>query len=279
MAARSAWRGAITFGGFPINVAAYNPLKSKSGESFKNLCPCHQQPIVMPKRCAVTDDMVDTDDCLKGHEVSRGQYVVIDPEAVAAIADAERSVAIEILRMPERSTVPIEMSTAHLRLVPDEKVPGSDQGVQLMWNGLRKAGRVIISEVTLRAGSRPQLMAVDADTYGLLMHSIPRAADLQATPEFNPVENAQAGEMFEQFASIQGLNMDPFSPDAFPDRYRERREALIAKALAGETITVAAAETKPAAAPDLMAAMAAALEAAKAPKPKPRSKSRAKASA
>jgi non-homologous end joining protein Ku len=279
MAARSAWRGAIQFGPFTLNVAAYNVLRSKSAESFTNLCPCHQQPVVAPKRCAVTDAVVDTDDCLKGVKVGRNDVRVVPNDAVEAIKEGERSTVLEILQMPPADSVPLDLASAHYRLTPDEKVPASDQAVQLMWNGLRKSGQAIITEIVMRAGSRPALVAIVADDAGLLMHAIPYASDVQEAGSFTPVANEQAGDMFAQFAAVQGIDTTPFDARAHVDRYKERRDELVAQALNGESITAPAAGKAEAAGPaDLMAAMAAALEAAQ-PTAKPKSRSKSKAAA
>lgn len=278
MAARSAWRGAITFGGFPINVAAYNVIKSKSGDSFKSLCPCHHQPIVAPKVCAQTRDEIQTADLLKGVEISRDDVREVPADAVAKINDAERSTALDIKQLAPRASVPLHLATGHFRLVPDPKVPGSVKPVQILWNGLHTNERVLITEWVPRAGSRTQLVAIEADAFGLNLHVLPYVTDVQDTDEFKPEANEQAAAMFGTFAEAQGILMDDFTHTSYEDTYAQRRSALVEKALAGEKIEVPNAAEEKGEVVDLMAAMQASLDALK-PAKKPKVKAPAKAAA
>lgn len=266
MAARSAWSGAITLGGFPINVVAYSLLNSPSAESFKGLCACHHEPIGMPKRCTVDDVVLAPDQIVKGIAQGRGKaatYTPLPTEAVTALTDAESSKTLDILRLPKADGVPWHLATGRYRLVPDDKVAGSEGPVGILWNGLLASERAVITEWAKRAGSRPVLCAIRADVYGLTAVDLPYARSLKVdAPEFKFVEDPKAQQMFEMFAEQIGYDTDTFTHTAFEDSYDERRKALIAKVLAGETIAVEASEPAPAAL-DMMAAMEAALANAK----------------
>lgn len=271
MAARSTWRGSITFGGFPISIAAYSVLRSKGQDSFKTLCDCHKQPIKAPKTCSVTGDVVPPEKHLKGVELGKGDVREIPADALAAMAKDPRSVSLTITQLPPATSVATELATAvaHYRIVPDTKVPGSEQPVQILWNGLMAEGRALITEWVAREGSKPALIAIVADDTGLLAHALPYATDLQETPTFAPVANEQAAQMFAAFAGTQGIDMGDFDHAAHVDRFAERKMAVVQAALKGEKITVADAGPAAEPVPDLMAAMQAALEQAKAtPKPK-----------
>lgn len=280
-AAISAWQGAIDFGGFGINLRAYNLIQSRSAQSFKNLCPCHQQPVVMPKRCPVDGTEVNTDECAKGHQVSRGNIVVVPPEAVEQIKNAESTQLLEIKQLPKRDSVhELALATQHYRLVPNSDVPGSEQPAQILWNGLHASERVLVTEWVPRAGSRDSLLVVDADEFGLTGHVVPYASEIKDTAEFKPVPDERAAGMFEAFATQAGISMDSFHHADFESAYEARRRIAIEAALSGEPIPAGAAPTKAAAVPDLMALMSAAVEEAKAtkkpapkkPAPKPAAK-------
>lgn len=288
MAARAAWSGAITFGGFPIHVEAYSLLKSASADSFKGLCPCHHEPITQVKRCATTDDVIANDMIVKGAVVGRGKSATYHPltaEVVDAIAAGagERSSALEILALPPAVSVPFHLATGRYRIVPDKDVAGSEGPVGILWNGLMASERALISTWSKRAGSKPVPMAMRADIYGLTAVDLPFVTDLNdGVPEHKFEANEQAQAMFEQFASMQGYSTDEFSHVALVDEYAERRADLIAKAIAGEKFEPSEVATQAVAAvPDLMAAMQAALSnatpPAKAKKPKPKAKVKATA--
>lgn len=282
MAARATWSGAIVFGGFPIHIEAYSLLKSASADSFKGLCPCHHEPISQVKTCATTGDVIPFDQIVKGATRGRGKaatYHPLEQEVIDAIGQGagEKSASLEILRLPLANTVPWTLATGRYRIVPDSDVAGSAGPVEILWNGLVASERALISKWSKRAGSKPVLMAMKADVYGLTAIDMPFASDLNVVPEHKFTENAQAQAMFEQFVQVQGIKTDDFEHSGFADEYGERRKDLIAQAIAGDKIEVTAPTAPQAAVPDLMAAMQAALSNATPPtKAKAKAKSKAK---
>lgn len=278
MADRTAWTGAINFGGFPINVAAYSVTVSKAGDSFKSLCPCHKQPIKQKKVCEVTGDVIEHAELLKGVQVASG-IAVVDKDAAEAIRAGESTKSVEIERFAPLDTVPINLGTGSMRVVADPKTPGAEGPANILWNGLRSTGRAaIIPGWVMKSGSRPRTLAVYADEKGLIATILPYATDLKAIPNASFAEDEKAQAMFEAFVQAQDYCMDDFDVLAYADTYKEEREKLVTAALNGEVVTVEDKPVPAASGPDLMAAMQAAMEAAKPAKKAP-AKKRAKAKA
>lgn len=278
---RAAWTGVIEFGGFPIHVQAFSLLVSKGADSFKTLCKCHKQPIKQVRTCPETGDTIELADTLKGHEVSRGNIVVLDDDAVDAIRATEGTPSLSFEGLPVKDSVPLHLSIAHYAIVPNPKVPGSEGPVQILWNGLHASERALITTWVPRAGSRDGLLAIHADNWGLRAAGLPFMEDFKRdVPEFQPEANPAAAQMFEQFAATQGVNMDSFAHGQYESAYAKRRGAAIEAALKGAPIPVAAAPAAAPAVPDLMAAMEAALaQSGTTSKPKAKAKPRAKAKA
>lgn len=274
MAARPAWTGAIQFGGFPIHLRAYPIVKSRSAQSFKTLDPNHKQP-VKQQLVDVDGTVVESVECLKGVEVSKGNFVALDPDAVDMIRTAERTETLEIDGFPELGSIPLHLGIAHYRLVPNDKVPGAEGPVGIIWNGLMASERGLVTKWVPRSGGRDALLAIHADVHGLNGTTLPFTAELQDTPEWAPELNEQAAQMFEQFASMT-YDLDSFTHSKFESDYEKRRDEAIAAALKGEVITAKPQEKAAPAAPDLMAAMAAALTQAPAAKTKKPAKTKAK---
>lgn len=276
MAARPSWTGAIDFGGFPIHLRAYSLIKGKSAESFKTLCPCHSVPIVAPKTCVVDGTQVDLAECGKGVKVGK-EIKALPPEAIDALAKGERTDVITIHDLCPRASVPLHLAQNHYRFVPDKDVAGSDGPAGILWNGLLANERVLMSEWVPRAGSRNQLLALAADVYGLTGVVLPYMTDFNSeVPEHPFEENEQAAAMFEAFAAQQSIAMDDFAHAKYVDTYGEQRKAAIDAALKGEAIPQTQSAAPKAEVPDLMAAMAAAMEKAPAAKKAPKRKAPAK---
>lgn len=269
--ARAAWSGAINFAGFPVNVRLYSRVKSRSGESFKQLAPTNQAPV--QQQLVDTDgSVVERADCLKGVEVGKGQFKALPPEAVEMIASAERSVTVEPESFCPVESVPLALSTRGYAVVPDEKVPGADQPTGIIWNGLRASRRAYITEITVRAGSRDAILAIWADDDGLYANELPYVDELNDVPAWEPKEDERAAETFAAFVDSQYADIaGPFDHSAFESKYRQRRADAVQAALKGEAIEVPEAAQAKTAAPDLMAAMQASLG-----KPKPKPKAKAK---
>lgn len=270
MAPRPTWTGAIDFGGFPIHLRAYPLVKSKSAESFKTLCPCHGAPISSVRACSVEQDVVDAEhvtvrgpldlaDCGKGVKVGKDIKALPD-DALEALAKGDRTDVITIHDLCPRASVPLYLAQAHYRMVPDKDVAGSEGPAGILWNGLLANERVLMSEWVPRSGSRNQLLAIEADVYGLTGVVLPYSTDFNEVPEHPFEENEQAAAMFEAFAQQQSIPLDDFTHTKYTDTYGEQRKAAIEAALKGDPVPTG---TKPAAkpaVPDLMAAMQAAMQ-------------------
>lgn len=257
--ARASWSGALTLAGLPIHVRIYPRVKSRSGESFKRLAPTDQLP--------VKQQLVDTSGavheqaaCLSGVEVGKGSYKALPPEAIELIGSAERSSVLEPEQFCPLASVPLELTLTSYAMTPDEKVPGSDMGVKIVWNGLRKGELAYVTQITPRAGSRDSVLVIWGDADGLYANTLPFAAELQQVPEWDMVEDEQQAATFEAFVQAQyAEKIGAFDHSVFESGYKQRRAEAVQAALAGETIVVPEVETAKAAVPDLMAAMQASI--------------------
>jgi len=262
MAARAAWTGAITFAGFPIHVQAYNATKSKNGDSFKTVCPCHGQPIKQQLVCGVSGEQVERGSTGKAIEVSKTQHVRVPDETLDAIAQNESTGSVEVERFAPLASVPLALSQGSFRLAPNGKVPGSDQPVSILWNGLRATQRAAIIEGwTPRSSTAPAVLVVHADEDGLVGNVLPFVGDLQSAPGETPEVNEQAAAMFTQVIEAS-YSTESFDHGAYVNHYGERRARMLEQVIAGEPVTVSEDAPATTPVPDLMAAMNAALEAA-----------------
>ena len=119
------------------------------------------------------------------------------------------------------------------------------------------------------AGSRPELLAISADTHDLTGVVLPYVTDFNDVPEHAFSVDKQAAAMFEAFAAQQQISLDDFAHTTYVDAYGERRKKAIEAALAGKAVPTDAKAPPKQAVPDLMAAMSAALAGATPPAKKP----------
>jgi non-homologous end joining protein Ku len=205
----------------------------------------------------------------EGLEVAKGKLAVIPSEALDALKESATTV-VEIERFAPRASIDFSFSKSLYRFIADPKVPGSEGPVNILWNGLLEGEyAAVIDGWISRGGSNPQTLVLHADDAGLRGNTLPYLTDLRDAPTGAFTQNEKAAAMFEQFVAINYTVAD-YDVSAYTDTYAEKREALIAQAIAGKEITVEETAAAPTgAAPDLMAAMEAALGGAGA-KPKPK---------
>jgi Ku protein len=249
--ATTAWRGAIEFSGFPINVALYGRVKSRSGDSFKTLDPVHKQP-VKQQYVDINDEVVDRSETLKGVEVEKGVWTPLTPEAVEMIAEGERSEVLEPDSFSPLSTIDLGLALQTYEVLPDAKVAGSDKSVNTLWNGLRATGLAYVSRLTMRSGSRDAIVVFYATDHDLRAATLPFAAELNDVPSFTFEADEKQADLFRL---VVGDDIQPFDLAAFQSEYRTRRQAAIDAALSGKKIAKPKAKKQAEPANDLMAAL------------------------
>lgn len=261
--ARATWTGAITFAGFPLPVQAFNFTPTSKSE-IKTLCDCHGEPIAQKNTCATTSAILTDAQQVKGVEVSKGVYHRLDQTAVEGLTNAAaKTTALEIERVCPRATLDLHAMTGGYSIVPEPK-KGAEKPVAILWHVLRKHDMAIVGRWTSRAGSRDSILAVYAGPKGLIGATLPHESQLSNAPVFAACDTAVADAevaMFEGALTGMYPNGDYDAAD-FPSQFAARRQAVIDAAVAGQPIASSPATAAAPAAPDLMAALAASLQAA-----------------
>ena len=77
MAPRSIWKGHLGFGIVQVPVKLYSATDEKTVHFNQLHRECGQR-IQMPKWCPTCDRKVEAEELVKGYEVSKGQYMVLE---------------------------------------------------------------------------------------------------------------------------------------------------------------------------------------------------------
>lgn len=269
MSATTAWRGALSvLGGFPVNVRFYNRVKSRSGESFRQLDPEYLEPV-----SSVLQDkdgkVVARDKVLKGVEHGKGNWVALSDEQVELIKQGERSEMIEPEAFVGLDSVDLSLALSTYVVTPDPDTPGSERACNIVWNGLLANEIAYVSRLTMRAGSRDAIVLIYANEDGLFAATMPFQQELHDMPSQKWERDAKQAKMF--MAAVE--NIEPFELGEYASEYAARRAQAVEAALHGKPLPVNKPQVDLSTdEPDLMAALEAATAAkgqSKAPKPKP----------
>jgi DNA end-binding protein Ku len=105
---RTIWNGSISFGlvNIPVGMAlATKPAARESDVSFRMLHRECLTPIKNKRWCPQHDREVSNDEIVKGWEVAKGQFVVVDEADLEALSRADDSRTIAITRFVELDQV------------------------------------------------------------------------------------------------------------------------------------------------------------------------------
>ena len=118
--ARSMWRGAISFGMVAIPVRMYLATEAHSAVSFRQLCPHCQLPIKQQRHCPTDDHVVAFNEVLKGYEVGKNQFVLIDEDDLDKLP-LKTTRTIDIVEFVERDDVGTKAQSYQLMATTDRQ--------------------------------------------------------------------------------------------------------------------------------------------------------------
>jgi DNA end-binding protein Ku len=253
------WSGAISFGLVSIPVKLYNAVQRKS-VSFNQLDSRDNQRIRYRKVNAETGDEVPDDLIVKGYEISKGRYVVVDPDDLEQfLPTATRSIDLD--EFVDLADIDPLYYDSPYYLAPDKVV----KPYALLARAMEEAGKVGVGRFVMR--NKEYIAAVRPVDGRLLLSTMVHADEVVDPANIDELEDiedvkisAKELQMAEQL--VESLAGD-FDASRYHDTYREQVLDLIEKRAAGEEIEV---PERPATAPqvvDLMAALEASVKAAK----------------
>jgi DNA end-binding protein Ku len=256
---RPVWTGTISFGLIAIPVRLFNAVRHQ-GVSFNQLDRRTMSRIRYRKVSADSGEEVPSEEIIKGFEVSKDRYVVVDPDELEPfIPAATKTIDLdEFVQLEEID--PIFFETAYY-LAPDR----NPKPYVLLARAMQTADKVAIGRFVLR--SRQYTTAIRAVDSRLIMSTLAYADEVvpaDSVDELNGLDQVQvaAREITMAEMLVDSLT-DTFDPTKYTDDYRTQVLDLIAKKAAGESYELPAA-LEPPKVVDLMAALEASVQAAKA---------------
>ena len=259
--ARAMWKGAIQFGLVTIPVKLYLATESK-GISFNMLHKTDLSRIQMKVWCPVEDEAISRGDTVKGFEYAPGEYVIVTDEDLERVPlKTVRFIEIEQFTKAERDDAAVRFAKTAYYLEPDKI---GRKAFHLLKSVLEADGLTAICKVVIK--DREALAALDPFGETMLLTTLHWPDEIRATSEldlgeesyeFKPAEVAMARQLVSAMTA-------EFDPSQYKDKYREALEAVImAKVEGKETVEIEAPE-EGGKLIDLMAALEASVNAAKA---------------
>jgi DNA end-binding protein Ku len=252
------WKGTVSFGLVSIPVKLYSATE-EHGVSFRQVHEADGGRIRYKRVCSVDGEEVAYRDIAKGYELPDGDMVVLTEEDFST------------LPLPSRHTIDV------MQFVPADQVDGlylskgyylaaEGAGLKpyvLLRDALERSGRTALVKVALR--NRESLAVLRPREGALLVQTMLWPDELRDAGTFAPSEDVEVRDQEVAMAEsyIDTLTED-FDPTQFSDDYRAALEELVQAKAGGRRIEATEEEAPQGTVVDLMAALRASVEAAKA---------------
>jgi DNA end-binding protein Ku len=261
---RTTWNGSLSFGlvSIPVGLApATKPAARQSDVSFRLLHRECSTPIKQKRWCPTHDREVSQDEIVRGFEVTKGQFVIVEDADLEAIERSDDSRSIEITRfVPEGQVDPVYFDRTYF-LVP-ASTTAQRRPYVLLLEAMRQTGMAALGRF-VRAG-RESLCLVRAKGDALALETLFLTEDVHSQAEISEaVEGTVVKKTELELARqvIESLTGD-FDASELQSEYRRDLRAMLEAKLRGEEI-VAPEPVAEAPVIDLMEALKASVAAAK----------------
>ena len=237
---RTIWNGSISFGlvNIPIGLAlATKPAARSSDVSFRTLHRECGTPIKQKRWCPVHDREVPNDELVKGWEVAKGQFVIVEEADLEAIMRHDESRSIDITRfVPIDDVDPVWFDRTYF-LVP-ASAPAQRRPYVLLLEAMRETGTAALGRFIIRGSENLCLIRAKGDALvletmfvGEDVHSQAEIDEAVGDTEVKEPELALARQVID---SLVG----EFDPSELVSEYRRDMRAMLEAKLAGEEIKV-----------------------------------------
>ena len=250
----SIWTGAISFGLVQVPVRIVTATKNRD-VSFNQLEQSTGSRIRYKKVSDQTGEEVAADEIVKGYEISKGRYVVVDADEIAAL-QPKAAHTIEIEEFIDLDDIdPIYFEQPYY-LAPDAK---GIKPYELLVQAMTELNKVAIGRIVLR--SKERLVAIRPLDGVLCIETMRYSDEVMDRDALRPEEDVELTEREREMARqlIESLAVDKFDVDKYHDEYREQLLDLIERKAAGEEIVAPEPVEAPAKVLDLVSALEASL--------------------
>ncbi len=261
---RTTWNGSVSFGlvNIPVGLApATKPAARQSDVSFRMLHRECGTPIKQKRWCPVHERDVESDELVRGWEVAKGQFVMVEDAELEAIEQHDTSRSIDISRFVRLEEVdPVYFDRTYF-LVP-AGAEAQRRPYVLLHEAMKDAGVAALGRFVLAGKEKLCLIRPMGDALALetlFVHDdVKEHAEIDEAVAGSEVKKPELDLAKQIIASLAG----EFDPQELRSEYRESLRELLEAKLAGTEI-VAPEPQAPAPVVDLMEALRASVAAAK----------------
>lgn len=223
MAARAYWKGQIRLALVSIPVEIYSATKSGAGIKFRQIHEPSGKPVHYEK--VVTGiGPVDPDEIIKGYEISRGNYVLLDDEEIESVKLESRR-TLELVQFVDYDAIDVLYYDKPFFVVPADDL--AEEAYVVLREALRHARKVAIGQLAVRG--QEMLVSLKPCGRGIVMEALHYADEVnRAANFFRDISDAPPQEELLDLAStLIDKRAGKFDASAWHNHYIDALHRLI----------------------------------------------------
>ena len=223
MAARPMWRGQIRLALVSIPVELYPATKSGATIAFHQV---HEPTGKRIKYEKVVPGVgpVDRDEIVKGYEVSKGHYVLLDPEEIESVKLESRK-TLELVQFVDAHDIDPMYFDKPYFVVPADDL--AEEAFVVLRDALRAAKKVGVGQLAMRG--QEYVVALKACGRGMLLETLRYADEVnKAQSYFREIGDTEPdADLLDMAAMLIERKTGKFDPSEFHNRYVDALRDLI----------------------------------------------------
>lgn len=225
MAARAYWSGQIRLALVSIPVEIYSATKSGGSVSFRQIHEPTGKAVRYEKVVSGVGP-VDPDEIMKGYEVSKGNYVLLEDDEIEAVRIESRR-TLDLVQFVNADDIDVLYFEKPYFVVPADEL--AEEAYAIVREALRKTRKVGIGQLSVRG--REHLVALSPCGRGMVLEVLRYADEVaKAQNYFREIEDKEADpDLLDMATTIIEKKTAPFDPREFHDRYVDALHRLIEK--------------------------------------------------
>ena len=225
MAARPIWRGQIRLALVSIPVELYPATKSGASIEFHQVYEPTGQRIKYEKVVPGIGP-VDRDKIVKGYEVSKGHYVLLDPEEIEKVR-LESKKTIDLVEFVDIGDIDAMYYEKPYYVVPADDL--AEEAFVVLRDALRQAKKVGVGQLAMRG--QEYVVALKPCGKGILLETLRYADEVhRANSYFREIgEHKPDQDMLDLASMLIERKSGKFEASEFHNRYIDALRELIAE--------------------------------------------------
>jgi len=225
MAARAYWQGQIRLALVSIPVEIYTATKSGAQIAFHQIHEPSGQRIKYEK-VAPGVGAVEPDEIVKGYEVEKGEYVLLEQDEIDAVK-LESKKTLELTQFVDADEIDVLYYERPYFVVPADDL--AEEAFIVLREALRRARKVGLGQLAMRG--REYVVSLKPCGRGMILETLRYADEVQkAQGYFREIPDSEPDpELLDLAQTLIEKKSGSFDPKGFHDRYVDALRDLIEK--------------------------------------------------